>query len=355
MAIELKQQATIPEMLACLDKAEANNEYFADDLKGYSYERDSEFGSLNKGQAKFILTKLSFSHLCKMISVPASVMDKSNPKLADELLQEFMAQKEDKHRQKKLALKKAGPKTFLRGILPVDYADVRNSSILRPFESIADKVVVESAGWMDEADAGFLRTRFVFKESLKDFDGDHVMLGIDASSSELGMGPLQAAIMLYRLICKNGAIAVYDSKPYFFYDYSGVMSVDFEAVIRAVVERMNTDHKTYFDRVEQARLTPWTKDQSTSTVEKLTSKGDLNKGIGIKIARVLDKEEPKTQWDFVNVITSMARGYRDQLRLRYERTGGQVLGLQFPRTPAEPTWLVTERKALPASTTPTAP
>ena len=37
----------------------------------------------------------------------------------------------------------------------------------------------------------------------------------------------------------------------------------------------------------------------------------------------------------VNVITSQARGYRDDLRLRYERDAGYLLGLDFTRNPDE--------------------
>lgn len=342
--VELKPVSTVAEMLTALQKHEQNTTYEADEVKNYVYERDSEFGSLNKGTLKLVLTQVSLKHLCRFIGVPNSVFLAASPQLANEMLKEFLLKKKDDEKARKFALKKSGGKTILRGLLPVDYSDIRNSDMLRPFEALEAKVVVQQANWMDEVDAPYVRTRFIFKETLKNVDGDDLYLGLDVASSELAAGPASAAITLFRLVCKNGAIGTYDERPYFFYDYRGALSVDMQIVMKTVTERMESDSVLFWERAHSAMQLTLNKQQALELLERLQSQGVLNKGISIKVQRQLEKNPPKTKWDFVNTLSDQAKGYRDELSLRYEMAAGRETGLLFSRRQDDPVWLVTTKQ-----------
>lgn len=348
---ELKSVGKISDMLVALQKKEEQCTVEADELTDWEYQRDSEFGSLVKGNKKFILTKLSTKQLCRKVGVPNSVFMASSPKLANELLQEFGAAKKATPAGNlvQFALKSSGQKHFLRGILPVEYNSTKNSELLKPFQALESELTVQNAPWYDEVDAEYVRTRMVFQQTLRDINGDKIYIALDVGGSELGAGPMQAAILVYRLVCENGAIAVYNSKPYFYYDYKGVLAVDMGTIMDAVQKRLKDDVPALITVVDKSMQEKWSKEKSELALGRMQSRGALNKGVAIKVERLLDKEPPATRWDFVNHITAMARGYRDQLRLRYESAAGQELGLSFSRSPQEPSWLDSSKpKALPA-------
>jgi len=194
------------------------------------------------------------------------------------------------------------------------------------------KFEVESAAWLESVDSPVVRTRLVFPELQAEVvKGDEVNLGIDIVSSELGATPMTVNLLLYRQVCKNGAIAVYEEKPYFYFDYSSAFIVDVKDLLTISGMRIQADRDYFFSRAIESSKTPITIEQGKALITEMVKANTINKGVAIRAINELDRTGASTAWEMVNALTAAARGFRDPLRLKYESSAGALLGLRFAR------------------------
>lgn len=347
--VELENETRFEDTLAALEQDELTTTAEVVDLTTAQYDRDSDFGSLSfrdRG-GKVVLTEWSARQLCKLAGLPFGVWRKASGQLAQDMFGEFMPLVKEPNR--KLVLKSFGAsKTVARGVLPIDYPDVRNSELLKAMGKLSSNFVIASAAWMEESNASFFRTRFVLKDTMfQTSDNEALFLGVDLTSSELGAGPLQISLLLYRPICKNGASILYGNKPYFYFNYSTALAMDVSDLVKTALTRLTGDLDKVMDAVEVSKKQTITKAESAQLLDKMMKDGLINKGLLIKTLVELEEKGVNTKWDLVQGITAVARGYRDQLRMRYENAGGLLLGLNLQRG-HEDEGFATQVAALPA-------
>lgn len=332
MISNLEPVIAYPEMVDALVKLEQNTFYEEVDITGFRYDRASEWGVIDDQLGtRYELTEWSCKQLCKLAGIPFTFFKKSTPDLAQEAFHEWVPLA--KNPQVKLAVKEYGTgKKVLRGVLPADYPEIRNSDILKSVTETGLKFEVESAGWIDQIDAPIMRTRFVVADISRSLgQDDDVHIGVDILSSELGACPLEVNLLLYRTICKNGAIAVYDGRPYFFFDYKQNMAFPVEDILDSVGKRIKEQQDQFFFSVENARRVLLDSNQAKLIIAEMQKTEAINKGVAVKTIQNIDKSAASTGWDVVNALTASARGFRDRLRLRYESAAGSLLGLRFDR------------------------
>lgn len=333
-AVQPQQKPTYDELMQALVKYEDATTYEAQDITTAEYKRDSEFGSLEWGGTKYELSEWSARQMCRLAGIPYGVFGKASEKLAVDMFKEFTPGIKDPHI--KLAVKAQGQaKRVLRGILPVDYPDIRNSQVVEALQGMNEPFEIESAGWMDQTSPTMLRTRVTFPNFTKQVNNEELKIGIDITSSELGACPLQTNVLLFRTICTNGAIASYGRKPYFYFDYSSTLVVELGDVFAQAVKRATRDVDVIMDRVKTASQTSFSQQKAQQVLMDAVKEGALNKGVVLKTLGTLEKDGCKTIWDFVNALTAQARGFRDSLRLKYEAAAGNLLGLAFDRITSE--------------------
>lgn len=323
------------DMVSALEKYEAATTYEAEDLTKSEYIRDSEFGSLNWNGSKFELNEWSARQVCRMAGIPFGVFRKASGELTADMFKEFVPTIKDP--QVKLGVKHFGQnkRKVLRGVLPVDYPDVRNSEILRGLEVLTEPFEVDYAGWMDEAHPSVLRTRIIFPTIQALVEGEELKIGLDITSSELGGCPLQLNPLLFRTVCKNGMIASYGKKPYFFFDYKTAFAMNLDDIFGAALGRCTTDLNGFMEKAASALQSSCSNAVARGILGDLVKDGALNKGVAVKSAALFEKDGGKSVWDMINALTSQARGFRDLLRIKYERAAGHLLGLEFSRNRSE--------------------
>jgi len=349
------------DLISALKKYEGTTSYQAQDMTDAVYARDSEWGSLTWHGDKFELNEWSARQLCRLTAIPFGIFRKASEPLSQDMVKEFAPAMKDP--QVKLAIKTFGAnKKVLRGILSVDYPDIRNSEVLEAIKDVGEDFIVDSAGWMDQANPSTLRTRVVFPNFGRTVNNEELKLGLGVTCSELNGCDLEANVILFREVCKNGAIASYGNKPYFHFDYKSTWVLDLKDILTAAVGRAGNDLDNFMNRVEEAAATQIDIAHARYILTNAVKDGILNKGVAIKALAVLEKEGCKTAWDMVNALTAQARGFRDELRIRYERAAGLMLGLMFTRKKAEDEYapngpvidlvpILPSQLALPANTT----
>jgi hypothetical protein len=257
------------------------------------------------------------------------------------MLQEFLPNIKDP--QRKLVVRSRGNKTTLRGLLPVDYPDIRNSQILKAVgDNVTHDFVVNYANWLDEANTPIFRTRFIIKGlsfHLKDINED-IYLGIDCLSSEVGASDLQINLLAFRPTCTNGAMIVFGKRTFYHYTYATAPLMSIDDIMPLCVQRLesslNEVHQTLTASISQKV----TLDQAKQLLLEMAEKAQLNKGVALKSIAEMEKSGVANMWDVGNAITATARGYRDTLRLRYEIAGGALMGLSLKRqTKQEEEWV----------------
>lgn len=335
----LQPVCDLVDAIAALRKDEAAGSVQVCELKDMDYERDGEYGSLHYGNVTYSLNDWSAKQLCRIAGMPFGVWSKVSGPLAKDLTREMVLAV--KNQQRKLVLRTYGKKTVIRGILPVDYPDIKNSDILEGLRSrINIPYVVQSAKWLDSTSQPLLRTRIVFTDpdyTMKVGD-ETLFLSLDITSSEVGGGLFAVNLLLYQLICANGAIATYGKKPYFAYNYAPGISFDVPAIMGEAVDRASLDAPRLATCVKDAMAQVMDNDRAKLVLLEMQKNNTLNKGVVIKAISLIDgnKKAITSLWDLVSMITEISQSYRDELRLRYETIAGSLLGMQFNRRANRP-------------------
>jgi len=331
----------LTDAIEALKKDESAGSYQVADLKDCDYERDSKRGSLNWHGRKFELNEWSSRQLCKIAGIPFSVWSKVSGPLATDLTRELVKGIKDTESERKMILRTYGKKEVVRGIVPMDYPDTKNSEVLEAIhQTLKVPYVVQSAKWLDATSTPWVRTRIVLTDGVFNFKkgGEDIMLGLDIASSEVGGGDFLVNILLYQQTCTNGTITTYGKKAYFAYDYSPGISFHIPDIMTAAVDRAAEDAGYIADCVGKAQALKLDNDGAVGVLDQMLKNNTLNKGIVVKSQAMIesDKKKVTTLWELVSIITEVAQGYRDELRLRYETVGGSMMGMRLDRKPNTP-------------------
>ncbi|HBE80344.1 MAG TPA: DUF932 domain-containing protein [Firmicutes bacterium] len=177
--------------------------------------------------------------------------------------------------------------------------------------------------------------------------GDFVQAGISISNSEVGLGSVKVEPLLYRLICKNGAI-VNDlaMKRYHVGRYTRDLD-EYTEIYRDSTRRMDDAAfmmklqdtvRAAFDEVQFNKLRGIMVDSTTrritapldTVIDKVVEKFDIReKERSGLLMQLVEGGDGLTQWGLANAITFLANTEQDYERsTELERIGGEVITLE---------------------------
>lgn len=176
--------------------------------------------------------------------------------------------------------------------------------------------------------------------------GDVVTSGVVVSNSEIGTGTASVEALMYRLVCKNGAVRAVGHKkrhvgnrtPLEADNVEEVLSDEAKAArdkamfltMRDVVAAA-AQEATFMEFVQKARLaadSPLANDHVPEVVERVTRRFALIEAEGKSALDELIKSGDLTQWGMANAITRMAQDVESYDRSTdLERVGGEILEL----------------------------
>jgi len=177
--------------------------------------------------------------------------------------------------------------------------------------------------------------------------GDFVQAGIVISNSEVGLGSVKVEPLLFRLVCKNGAI-VNDlaMKRYHVGRYTRDLD-EYTEIYRDSTRRMDDAAfmmklqdtvKAAFDEVQFAKLRGVMVDAATrrisapldTVLDRVVEKFDIRERerSGL-LMQLVEGGDGLTQWGLANAITWLANTEKDYERAtELERIGGEVITLE---------------------------
>lgn len=302
------------------------------DLKLAAYKRDAEFGSLTVKNQRYEMTQNSAKQFCRALHLPYGFVKHASEPLAADAVKEFTEQLDKS--EAKLIFYQQAQHAVLRGLVPPKQTVVRNSTMLKPFVALGDDAQVQHAPWRDKPHEAIVRTRLVWplsSASLANIQKDDLMLGLDIMGSDVGVCPQQLNLLLFRVVCENGAIASFGDRPYFYFDSRSAVVFDFADLVARIAERVVSDIPMFQAQVATAMSTKVVFAQVKEQLGGYVNQHLLPKGAVIRALGLLEKDGCDTAWDVANAVTSTARGYRDVVRVRLERFAGKMLGLDFKR------------------------
>lgn len=306
-------------------------------LKDLSYNKDGEFGTVRQKGRNYALTQWSMRSLCSRLRLPSGYMKSASERLVNESVSEFAALLDKGHDVGFVVHK--NPTTgdlVLRGCVDAGRGARNSSTPLKAIYSVlGNDVGVEHATLDMSNHAAVHRTRLLWPNSLKNVNGDEVGIGLDLLSSDVDIVPEQINILLYRTICTNGLVALYGHRPYLYIDHKKTSIFDYDGVAHAISQRAVTDTQILIANVERAMNTIYTAQQTQDTLTDLDTRKLLPHSFVVKSLRTAEQLPPATLWDFTNILTAQAKGYRDDLRLKYEQVAGSVAGINFDRNKLE--------------------
>lgn len=306
-------------------------------LKELVFTNHGECGSMSVGKHRFNLTQHSARALCKRASLPYSLMYNGSEALVQSAWAEYASVLEHEYEVAAVVhTNSADGIQTLRGVIDAGQTLRKVSSLLKTIHGVmGHEVEVQSASWDTGRHAPVFRTRLVWPKSQMKINGDEVYLGLDCLNSDVNALPEQINLLLYRQVCTNGLIATFGRRPYFYFDPRKVTFFDMETVMGAIVGRVAADRERFAKAVETAQLTACDKAQATKLLTGMIEARLLPRGFVQKTLKLVEAEPTNTMWDTVNHITATARGYRDDLRIRYETVGGTLLGMDLDRSKTE--------------------
>lgn len=173
--------------------------------------------------------------------------------------------------------------------------------------------------------------------------GDVVQMGINISSSDVGLGSLHIDPYLYRLVCLNGAIMATAIRKYHVgkrieADEMGIFStktleMDNEVFMRKVSETVRAS----FNQIEFQKTlktlsftaTNKIKYEIPQVIKEVTKKYDFSKAESDSILKNFIAGADISQWGLGNAVTRMANDHDDYDRaIEYQKIGGAIIEMQ---------------------------
>lgn len=315
--------------------------------------RMNESGSLNLGMGPLELTEYAHWQLAAWLSIPKPYYERmlsTAPQLLSQNVNEWTSRSQDKRMVRTLDEK-------VRAVLSDRYRPLDNYDL-------AEHVLpaLQNSGATIES-CEITESRFYLKAvkhesaGLEVSPGDVVKSGLVISNSEVGAGSLRVEPMIYRLVCKNGAIAPESLKKY----HSGKRSSDLgewlrnetrKATDRAfwmqVKDMCSASMRDLFlhEWVRSAQLSREDAIEKPQAIVELVGKDfGLSEGEKSGVLDYLAKGGDMSRYGLGNAITRYAQDVDSYDRsTELERIGGSVF--ELPRSSWE---FVSKRSLLAAS------
>lgn len=233
-----------------------------------------------------------------------------------------------------------------RAFLSSKYRPIDNYSL---FMKVADKIMnVDSVEILDArlTESSFFM-KVVDRNLVEELPGDDYLYGgIQIGNSEVGARSMTCSTLLWREVCKNGAIGA---------DSLSVKHLGRdlgEGMVRWSDETLRKDNETIFSQVddilnqsfdpeifrqyaEAARNgTQVSFDEPTQVINNLAAAWKIPE---YKEKEILAYLEGNTQYDLMNAFTRSARDFEDYERqVEYEKMGGQILTMDASKLGGKP-------------------
>jgi hypothetical protein len=169
--------------------------------------------------------------------------------------------------------------------------------------------------------------------------GDVVQAGVIISNSEVGLGAVSVAPLVYRLVCSNGLI-INDAKKRFNHVGKAQTEDDIyrddtrKAEDRAVLLKVRDqiaaalDHARFAQQVEKmANLTSKEVKNPVKAIEVLSNKIGATEGEQNDILNALIKGGDLSAWGIVNAVTVQAHTATYDRAVEFETIGGNIIDL----------------------------
>ena len=170
--------------------------------------------------------------------------------------------------------------------------------------------------------------------------GDVVQMGINISSSDVGLGALNIEPYLYRLVCLNGAVMASAIRKYHVgkrieADENGIFStrtleMDNAVFVRKIQETVqhSFDQIAFQKTLESVSFTAENKIVKAipEVIKEVTKRYDFSKSEEDSILKNFINGASLTQWGLGNAITQMANEHEDYDRaIDYQKIGGSII------------------------------
>lgn len=234
----------------------------------------------------------------------------------------------------------APDKQIIRAILPTNYVTLSNLDLFKTVASVfGDDCKLLGVDTLN-ADEPVFHARISLPDAVGS-DDDPCYVGVSITGSELGANSNEIEInsLLYRQICANGAISLYDESPYFAQKYKGIQPSDLQGVLFSVSKRLRTDIDFYKEKVASAMSELIDEKVIKDFITSLRTRRNVSHDFvdDVEEAVLGNPDCFPTTWHLVNVVTEKARDLPNlNQRVFYESLGGDLLGISVRRMAGDP-------------------
>jgi hypothetical protein len=223
------------------------------------------------------------------------------------------------------------------GFMHPGFHTIENMDIINTFTQSGFKVE------QVQASPKYMRMRILTDNFIDVAQGDRTVFGLDVKNSDVGFSPLSSSLLMWRLICSNGAIGMGLSHTY-------------------RQEQIDREEQTimegFFDRIKSYS---WSIPEITAALQTLTDKSNIDLNLTPGRTHVIDSENPivderpvvgfdsvayllrsivgkkdalsilegfnddTSQYDTYNAITDAAKQYGVDKAVKLEQLGGRII------------------------------
>lgn len=267
------------------------------------------------------ITEFAFGQLCTRLGVPASYIKKCFDFNKKELaLQNFHAWAGGC--AKKLLVRES--EGVVRAVLSDSYQMFDSSKVLKTLKTVVDKKKYKATQAFLSADK--LHVRYIQREPLKvSQDESPIYMGVQVTSSDVGLGSLQMKAFIYRQVCTNGMIVQKGGGTLFKQKHAGsaITGGKMELFNRAFmnVEALSKQSELLIEQSQSHILKGY---EMNMLIEKAKRDLKLSEKAEEKMC-MLFNSYGHTKWGYLNAITELAQDYSLDTRVEYEQFAGDIL------------------------------
>ena len=266
--------------------------------------------SLNLGNKEFGFKSLGERQMCKYININGSFFARCNSKNRQGLFDQFNADtlKED-------PLKEVFVRTHrgnVRGVLSNNYGTFDDLRLFQMIKNIlGDKIGdVEVRSFCKDDDSGHTNMQFFWKNdnidigTLPNGGPDIIKRGFDCGNSELGMGSVRIAPMIWRQWCTNGAVRAVASQSSLMRHFGDPKLL--EKKIGALIYNMDKFHCEMIERFKKAKQEHITKIEIEKFIRETAKSYSMNDDQAKLVLDAWHKEEGDSKFHVANAFTRAA-------------------------------------------------
>jgi hypothetical protein len=346
----MKQGSTLVELAREVERQQQAKRDFVSSTRNLSFAPSDQRGfTLRVGQDEvFGVSEHAHRQIGERLSIPARYYDRmraDNPQLLQQNVNSWF-QKEPERRM--IRTLDTSARAFLsERFRRLDNFDLFNAAL--PALSEQPDMKLESCAITESR----MYLKAVFPQITGEVrKGDVVQFGVIISNSEIGMGALEIAPLILRLICTNGMVAPDHrvrknhvgraagggDEAYELYSDEALAADDraFFLKARDLIKATTTEIGTrrILARLQEAAGDPVT-GRPEEVVEELGKRHSLGESESTSVLRYLIDGGDLSRWGLANAITATARDVENYDRAtELERLGGQII--ELPRSEWQP-------------------